>query len=169
MLFGKKLVRFSFELLSDVGGYLNDTELFAAASESGCDQDDQVAFAEAARILKEHFLINVDQQADMAIISAGGYPKDINLYQGIKGLTHSIEAVKQGGSVVYLAEASDGIGNPNFEQWVDDASAEIGSIDDPLERAAKAFDFLKNANYNGFILSFQISQNFIHVGFYFDI
>ncbi|HME52410.1 MAG TPA: nickel-dependent lactate racemase [Candidatus Lokiarchaeia archaeon] len=111
-----------------------------------------VAFLEAARILKEHFLINVDQQADLAIISDGGYPKDINLYQGTKGLTQSIEAVKQGGNIVYLAEASEGIGNPNFEQWIDDASAEVGSIEDPLERAAKAFDFLKDKVKTQFVM-----------------
>lgn len=111
-----------------------------------------VAFAEAARILKEHFQINIEQQADMAIISAGGYPKDINLYQGTKGLTLCKEAVKQGGNVVYLAECSEGIGNPNFEQWINDASEQVGTIEDPVERVAKAREYLEDKVKTGFVM-----------------
>jgi lactate racemase len=54
---------------------------------------------------------------DVVIASAGGYPKDINLYQAHKALDNALQALKPGGKLVLLAECSEGVGSAIFEEW----------------------------------------------------
>ena len=53
---------------------------------------------------------------DLAIVSPGGYPKDINLYQSQKALAHTIPLVRRGGDLVLFAECPDGLGARIFYQ-----------------------------------------------------
>lgn len=55
--------------------------------------------------------VHIEEKADMVIASAGGYPKDINLYQGSKALTNAKEAVKEGGTIILLCQCEEGMGN----------------------------------------------------------
>ena len=57
------------------------------------------------------------EPADAVIVSCGGFPKDINLYQATKSLEHAIPAVKEGGSIILVAECAEGIGNKVYECW----------------------------------------------------
>ncbi len=59
----------------------------------------------------------IAEKADCVIVSPGGFPKDINLIQTHKSLHHASYAVKDGGTIILLAECRDGIGNPSFMQW----------------------------------------------------
>ena len=54
--------------------------------------------------------VNIKEKADLIIATAGGYPKDINLYQSSKLFFNSREAVKKGGTIIALAECSEGLG-----------------------------------------------------------
>lgn len=54
------------------------------------------------------------READIVIVSNGGYPLDQNLYQAVKGLSTACEAVKKGGIIIMLAESSDGCGGDAF-------------------------------------------------------
>lgn len=54
--------------------------------------------------------VNIKKKSDIVIASAGGYPKDINLYQSIKTLMNAKEAVVDGGTIIILAQCSEGIG-----------------------------------------------------------
>ena len=78
------------------------------------------AFLEATKIFEDNYKITLNSKADMLILSAGGYPKDINLYQGLKGLEHCRSAVKEGGIIFYFAECKEGIGNKVFDEWMDE-------------------------------------------------
>lgn len=60
----------------------------------------------------------IDQPVDIVVVSAGGYPKDINLYQAQKALDNAAAAVRTGGQIVWLAECREGFGNPTFESWM---------------------------------------------------
>ena len=51
--------------------------------------------------------VPIDRRADIVIASAGGYPKDINLYQTQKTLDNACYALKPGGVAVILAECPD--------------------------------------------------------------
>ena len=57
------------------------------------------------------------QPADLAIVSCGGHPKDINFIQAHKALDYGVQAVKPGGTVILLAACPDGFGNATFFEW----------------------------------------------------
>jgi nickel-dependent lactate racemase len=78
--------------------------------------------------------VTVDELADVVIVSAGGYPKDINLYQAQKALDNAAAAVKPGGIIIWLAECPDGLGNRVFADWL------VGSAaDDIIARIQEQF------------------------------
>lgn len=86
------------------------------------------------QVLDYHRKVPVKQQADIVIVSAGGFPKDLNLYQAQKALENAAAAVRPGGCIVWLAECPDGLGNPVFEEWLVGATA-----DDILTRIQQRF------------------------------
>lgn len=65
----------------------------------------------------------VPQRADIVLVSAGGYPKDLNLYQAQKALDNAAYAVRDGGVIILLAECPEGFGNGTFETWLRDAAS----------------------------------------------
>lgn len=65
--------------------------------------------------------IQVPRLADLVLVSAGGHPKDINLYQAQKALDNALHLVRPGGVVILVAECSEGLGHPTFEAWMQDA------------------------------------------------
>ncbi len=88
----------------------------------------------ACRVLDYHRKITVEQPADIVIVSAGGYPKDINLYQAHKALENAAVVVRPGGTIIWVAECSEGLGNATFEEWIVGASG-----DDILTRIQQDF------------------------------
>jgi nickel-dependent lactate racemase len=61
--------------------------------------------------------VTVDQPADLAIVSCGGEPKDINFIQAQKALDYGCRAVKEGGTIIFIAACRDGFGYPTFFDW----------------------------------------------------
>ena len=68
---------------------------------------------------------HVKKQADIVIVSAGGYPKDINMYQAQKALDNAAAAAKPGGQIIWLAQCQEGLGNKTFEEWMVGSSPEM--------------------------------------------
>ncbi len=58
-------------------------------------------------------------EVDLAIISSGGEPKDINLIQAQKALDYGCRAVREGGTIILLAACRDGFGHEHFYPWFD--------------------------------------------------
>jgi nickel-dependent lactate racemase len=77
------------------------------------------------------------EPADAVVVSCGGYPKDINLYQATKSLEHAIPAVKKGGSIVLVAECAEGIGNQVYERW----NSECRTPCEAVEKFRECFEF----------------------------
>ena len=71
-------------------------------------------FEKACMVHDSFFRSKSNQQFDMVIASSGGYPKDINFIQAHKSVHHSASFVKDGGTLVILAECHDGIGTDTF-------------------------------------------------------
>lgn len=63
--------------------------------------------------------VEVPQRFDIVIASAGGYPKDINLYQSQKALTNAAEITKDCGDVYLVAACDDGPGNLAFVNFLE--------------------------------------------------
>ncbi|AAM31998.1 nickel-dependent lactate racemase family protein [Methanosarcina mazei] len=94
------------------------------------------AHREAAGYVDSMYKVKVEP-ADAVIVSCGGFPKDINLYQATKALENAVPAVKAGGSIVLVAECAEGIGNQVYECW----NRECRSPDDAIERFKNFFEF----------------------------
>lgn len=84
---------------------------------------------------KKIYLCPIKQKAEVVIASAGGYPKDINVYQAQKALDNAYQAVKTGGTIILLAECSEGYGEDTFKKWIEEAN----TLDDIINRLQKKF------------------------------
>jgi len=60
---------------------------------------------------------------DILVVSAGGFPKDRNLYQATKAIENCYRAVVPGGTLILVAECREGIGDPYFEEWMNKYAA----------------------------------------------
>ncbi len=60
----------------------------------------------------------IDRKADIALVSAGGFPHDINLYQVQKALDNGKYAVRDGGIIILVAACNEGPGESTFEKWM---------------------------------------------------
>ena len=80
--------------------------------------DLEQAFLEAVKLVDEMYRITVDRRADIIVVSAGGHPADMNLYQAYKALDNALDAVKRGGVIILVAECPEGHGNQVFYDWM---------------------------------------------------
>jgi nickel-dependent lactate racemase len=69
--------------------------------------------------------VPISEKADMIIASAGGYPKDINLYQSTKVIYNAMRALKDKGVMVVLAECNEGFGNPEVQHILQDYTSNL--------------------------------------------
>ena len=58
------------------------------------------------------------RRADIVVVSPGGYPKDQNMYQAQKALDNSKHAVRDGGTIIWVAGCKEGLGSALFEKWM---------------------------------------------------
>ncbi len=63
------------------------------------------------------FSVPISNRSDMAIVSAGGFPKDINLYQAHKALELTAGVVKPGGKILLVAECKEKYGHDVFQHF----------------------------------------------------
>jgi len=80
--------------------------------------DLEQAFFEAVKLVDEMYRVAVDRRADIVVVSCGGFPADINLYQAYKAIDAALEAAKRGGVIVLVAECPEGHGNQVFYDWM---------------------------------------------------
>ncbi len=75
------------------------------------------AWQRATQLVDQIFGVFIEEQADIVIASAGGYPKDINLYQSQKTIDNAVYAMKPGGIAIILAECPDIQEPGEFFDW----------------------------------------------------
>jgi len=93
------------------------------------------SWQQGVEICKKIYLCPIEKKADVVIASAGGYPKDINVYQAQKALNNAYQAIKPGGTIILLAECSEGYGEPTFKKWIEEAN----TPDDIIKRLKNKF------------------------------
>lgn len=71
-----------------------------------------------AEYLDKLYTKKIDSKADIVIVSQGGAPKDLNLYQTQKALDNSKHAVKDGGVIILIGSCAEGYGEHTFEDWM---------------------------------------------------
>jgi nickel-dependent lactate racemase len=62
--------------------------------------------------------VSIQSPYDVVIASVGGAPKDINLYQSQKAITHAAMCVRDGGAVILAAKCPEGSGSMAFEEFM---------------------------------------------------
>lgn len=78
----------------------------------------------------------IDRRADIVLVSQGGAPKDLNLYQTQKALDNAKHAVRDGGIIILIGSCREGLGEGVFERWIREAKAPS----DLTERVQKHFE-----------------------------
>ena len=79
------------------------------------------AWIEGVKKYNSIYGIEVDSKAGIIIVSPGGFPKDINLYQAQKAMDNVKDLVKDGGTIILTALCNEGFGEDIFENWMKDA------------------------------------------------
>lgn len=64
------------------------------------------------------YLKELEKPADIVLVSQGGAPKDLNLYQTQKALDNARHAVREGGVIILIGSCKEGLGEEVFEQWM---------------------------------------------------
>jgi len=81
-----------------------------------CGELEQAHLA-ACRQVRDLYAINLAEPCDLAVVSCGGHPKDINFIQAHKSLDYGVCALRPGGTLIVLAACPDGFGNSTFFNW----------------------------------------------------
>ena len=88
---------------------------------------------------------------DLMIVSPGGHPKDINLYQAQKGMAHAAAVTKDGGALILCAACPEGSGNQDYEAWMQNP---------PMRSHAAVLERFKREGFQvGRHKAFQISRD----------
>lgn len=93
----------------------NATRVFAG--------DWRLAHRAACDYYLEKYSAVVPAKRGIVVVSTGGFPHDINLIQAHKALDMAALACEDGGTIVLLAECSDGLGRPDFMKWFDESDS----------------------------------------------
>src|SRR5205823_2159943 len=65
----------------------------------------------------------IPEKRELAIVSCGGAPYDINMIQAHKALDMAAHACRDGGTIVFLAACPDGFGRSDFLKWFESADS----------------------------------------------
>jgi lactate racemase len=65
--------------------------------------------------IKKTAMIPVEEPFDIVVVTAGGYPMDISMYQSVKGIAVSAGIVKDGGAVILASECPEGL--PSYGEY----------------------------------------------------
>lgn len=77
----------------------------------------------------------IPKRADIVIVSQGGAPKDLNLYQTQKALDNAKYAVRKGGTIILVGACPEGLGGTTFEKWM----LEAPTAESMVERIGRDF------------------------------
>jgi len=80
--------------------------------------DLEQAFYEGVKLIDEMYKVPIERRGDIVLVSPGGHPHDINLYQAYKGVDNALDTVKRGGVMILLAECPEGHGHDVFYEWM---------------------------------------------------
>ena len=80
--------------------------------------DIQKAHREGCQYLDRMYAVSIPKRADIVIVSQGGAPKDLNLYQTQKALDNAKHAIAENGIIILVGSCKEGLGEYTFEEWL---------------------------------------------------
>lgn len=87
------------------------------------------AHRQGCQFLDTLYKISLGEAADIVVVSPGGFPKDINVYQAQKALDNAQHAVRDGGIIILVASCKEGLGEHTFERWMTTSKSTKEMID----------------------------------------
>ncbi len=99
-----------------------------------CAGDPIAAHRAGCRIIDRLYKVPIIRKAALVIASAGGHPKDVNLYQAQKALDNAAHAVQSGGTIILLAACPEGYGEAVFAEWLREADGQPQQVLQRLQR-----------------------------------
>lgn len=81
------------------------------------------AFRKACEFIKKLSGVKVEKLYDAVIVSPGGYPRDIDLYQAQKALSVAEAFCRPGGTIILTAECKAGYGENTYIKLLKDAES----------------------------------------------
>lgn len=110
------------DMMEGAGLFLKDkTACYAAVAANGAGKifyaaagDLHTTFDRGCAALDRACSVTVPDKGDFAVVSAGGFRTDGQLYQATKALFNIVDVVKDGGSILFVAGCDQGVGNPDF-------------------------------------------------------
>lgn len=114
--------------------------------------DWQKAHEAAAKAVEQLDGVPIPRRTPLVIASAGGFPKDINLYQTSKTLSNALAAVAPGGTMILLSQCREGFGDPDCE-------AQICAYDTMEEREKALRADFSIGGFVGFLFA-EASENY---------
>ena len=110
---GANLVDFSFSVNVTLNNQKQVSGVFAG--------DFEEAHIKGTEFLDSNVKVRCNE-ADIAVVTNGGYPLDRDLYQAVKAMTVGEAATHEGGVIIVACECRDGIGHPHFRKLVKESS-----------------------------------------------
>lgn len=141
---------------------LNDSKQIVAAIAG----QPQAVMAQGIPIARQIYQVPVAAPFDLMLVSPGGHPKDINMYQAQKGLAHAALVARAGGAIILAAACPEGSGSAAYERWLDGKS----SFDDVFRGFAaegfrvgphKAFQIARDASRVRVVLLSEMEPAFV--------
>ena len=111
--------------------------------------------------------VQVAAPFDLVIASAGGYPKDINLYQAQKSLAHAAMIVRPGGALILVAACPEGTGSRSYEAWMAEGVSSFTDVFARFEREGfrvgphKAWQIARDASRVFTVLVSEMDPDFV--------
>lgn len=110
MVEAAKLAKVDFTLNIVLNSKLEVVKAFAG--------DLEQVFYEGVKLVDEMYKVPINRRAEIVVVSPGGHPFDINLYQAYKGVHSALNAVKKEGVILLVAECPEGHGHEVFYEWM---------------------------------------------------
>ena len=105
----------------------------SASKHSGLFSGDfEKAWKESCMYIQKSYGLPIEKEYDVVFVSCGGFPKDLNFYQSSKSLFNGIRAMKDGGTIVLLAQCGEGSGAKDFFDWIEPLKR--GCLDESLRK-----------------------------------
>jgi len=83
------------------------------------------AHRRACEFYSQHFAVGLRERVSRVVLSAGGFPRDVNLYQAHKALKSIEPILLPGAKVLFFAECVEGLGHARFADWLGVTRAEV--------------------------------------------
>lgn len=90
------------------------------------------SWSQACVLADRMYTVPIPCQADAVIAGCGGFPKDMSLYQGSKVIDNVEPALKNGGTLILIAECRDGGGPAEYFDWL--RPLKEGTLDNELRK-----------------------------------